>query len=33
MKPDMQDYKSEEWIGYMFDEDAQNEDDMPDYNE
>ena len=29
--PDMQNYDPEEWIDFMFDEDAQNDDDM--YND
>lgn len=33
MRPDMQNYNPEEWPDFMFDPDAQNEDDMPDYND
>jgi len=33
MKPDMQNYDPKEWPCFMFDQDAQNEDDMPNYNE
>ena len=32
MKPDMQNYDPKEWLNFMFDPDAQNEDDMPNYN-
>ena len=32
MRPDMQNYNPEEWLDFIFDQDAQNEDDMPDYN-
>ncbi len=33
MRPDMQNYNPEEWLDFIFDPDAQNEDDMPDYND